>query len=96
MCNADTIIEQPRYGEAIPILGATERSATVARVTNPRWLRSKSKTITPKRTMRGYAALVRGKCNMFIDYEGKAFAAGMATGFILGICFSLLVWAVII
>jgi len=33
---------------------------------------------------------------MFIDYEGRAFAAGMATGFILGICFSLLAWAMII
>ena len=33
---------------------------------------------------------------MFIDYEGRAFAVGMATGFLLGICFSLLFWAVII
>ena len=33
---------------------------------------------------------------MFIDYEGKAFGAGMATGGLLGICFSLLVWALII
>ena len=46
--------------------------------------------------MRGYAALARGKCNMFIDYEGRAFAAGIATGFILGICLSLLAWAMII
>ena len=96
MCRTVTTIEQPRYGAVIPILGATERSATVAEATNPRWLRSKSKTITPQRTMRGYAALARGKCNMFIDYEGRAFAVGMATGFLLGICFSLLFWAVII
>ena len=33
---------------------------------------------------------------MFIDYEGRAFAAGMATGFLLGICLSLLAWAMII
>ena len=96
MCRTVTTIEQPRYGAVIPTLGATERSATVARVTNPRWLISKSKTITPQRTMRGYATLDGEKCKMFIDYEGRAFAAGMATGFILGICFSLLVWAVII
>ena len=96
MCRTVTTIEQPRYGAVIPILGATERSATVAGVTNPRWLKSKSKTITPKLTMRGYATLDGEKCKMFIDYEGRAFAAGMATGFILGICFSLLVWTMII
>ena len=33
---------------------------------------------------------------MFIDYEGRAFAAGMAAGFLLGICFSLLVCIMII
>jgi len=96
MAKAAPIIEQPRCLAVTLTLGATGRSAAVARITNPRWLRSKSKTITPQRTMRGYAALARGKCNMFIDYEGRAFAAGMATGFILGICFSLLVWAMII
>ena len=96
MCRTVTTIEQLRCDAAIPILGATERSVTAARVTNPRWLISKSKTITPQRTMRGYATLDGGKCKMFIDYEGRAFAAGMATGFILGICFSLLVWTMII
>ena len=96
MCRAVTTIEQLRCDAAIPILGATERSVTAALVTNPRWRISKSKTITPQRTMRGYAALARGKCNMFIDYEGRAFAAGIATGFILGICLSLLAWAMII
>ncbi len=96
MCHADTTIDQPRCVAVIPILGATERSATAAGATNPRWLRSKSKTITPKLTMRGYATLDGEKCKMFIDYEGRAFGAGMATGGLLGICFSLLVWALII
>ena len=93
---AAPIIEKSRYVAVTLTLGATGRSAAVARVTNPRWLISKFKTITPQRTMRGYAALARGKCNMFIDYEGRAFAAGIATGFILGICLSLLAWAMII
>ena len=64
MAKAAPIIEQPRCGAAIPTLGETGRYVIAARVTNPRWLRSKSKTITPQRTMRGYAALARGKCNM--------------------------------
>ena len=86
MCRTVTTIEQPRYGAAIPTLGATERSATVARVTNPRWLRSKSKTITPKRTMRGYAALARGKCNMKIP-EISIFSkpTGLSTAGLTGI-----------
>ena len=32
---------------------------------------------------------------MLIDFEGRAFSAGMAVGILLGICFSLLVWAMI-
>ena len=57
-------IEKSRYVAVTLTLGAAGRSAAVARITNPRWLISKFKTITPQRTMRGYAALARGKCNM--------------------------------
>ena len=83
MCRAVTTIEQLRCDAAIPILGATERSVTAALVTNPRWRISKSKTITPQRTMRGYATLDGEKCNMKLPEISKP--AGLSTTGLTGV-----------
>jgi hypothetical protein len=78
-----TTIEQPRCGAAIPTLGATGRYVIAARVTNPRWLRSKSMRITSQRTMRSYATPDGGKCNMKLPEISKP--AGLSTTGLTGI-----------
>ena len=83
LAKAPPIIEKSRCVAVTLTLGAPGRSATVARITNPRWLISKFKTITPQRTMRGYAALARGKCNMKLPEISKP--TGLSTTGLTGI-----------